>query len=49
MTQITVIYEPATQKASNESFEINTDTVDSVICELKRKIFANQGILPIDI
>ena len=44
---VEVIYKPA-NKISQESFDINTDDSDSIICDLKRKIFKSQGILPIN-
>jgi len=47
MTEVEVIYEPA-GKVSSQSLVIGADDTDSIVCELKRKIFKSQGILPIN-
>jgi len=48
MRAIHVSYVPLpANKTAEESFNIDLSSHDSIICELKRRIFASQGIVPI--
>lgn len=50
MASIQIVYDPETTTTSNESFTFNTSTTspNSIVCQLKRKIFTSQNILPIN-
>ena len=47
MANIHVVYDPPINNTTNDSFAIDTASVDSVICALKRQISSSRGIDPV--